>query len=266
MNELIVSRLENTDISTWDFPALKAELQEALSQFEGIVYTDDTIKDAKNDRGILNKAKKAVEDARKAYKARCLEPYDAIEPQIKELTAIIEDKRLKIDETVKEYEVRQKDAKEKEVREYFDRISGVFGENADRIWDKIFDPKWVNATTPAAKYRAAIQDAVGSVSRDLESIKELNSLIRDNLTERYFETLSMDEAMKTNEELKEAVGKAGLVGSITVESAAAPDTEQEDAHQTNEEEGVLLRIHASKTRLDQICDFMKAIGVTYEIV
>ena len=43
MNELQVISLDNTDISTWDFPALKAELQAVLSDYDGLVYTDETI-------------------------------------------------------------------------------------------------------------------------------------------------------------------------------------------------------------------------------
>lgn len=266
MNELQVISLDNTDISTWDFPALKAELQAVLSDYAGLVYTDETIKDAKKDRTTLNKAKKVVEDARKAYKARCLEPYEAIEPQIKELTSLIEERRLQIDETVKEFEGRQKEAKEKEVREYYDRVSGGLGENADQIWKKIFDPKWANATTGAAKYREAIQIAVASVSRDMESINELDSPFGDTLTELYLDTLSMDAVLQKNEELKEAAGKAGLTGTAASPSAAVPEIKPEEKPQANEEEGILLRIHASQARLNQICDFMKAIGVTYEIV
>ena len=34
----------------------------------------------------------------------------------------------------------------------------------------------------------------------------------------------------------------------------------------DEEEGTLVRIHASQARLNQICDFMRAIGVSFEIV
>ena len=60
MNELQVISLENTDITTWNFPALKAELQAYLSDYASLVYTDDTIKDAKKDRTTLNKAKKVV--------------------------------------------------------------------------------------------------------------------------------------------------------------------------------------------------------------
>ena len=267
MNELQVIKLDNTDIVSWDFPALKAELQEYLSDYAALIYTDETIKDAKNDRAYLNKAKKVIEDARKAYKARCLEPYEAIEPQIKELTDLIEERRLQIDETVKDYENRQKESKKKEVREYFDRISGCFGKNAERVYQKIFDPKWTNASTNTAKYREEIQIAVGSVNRDLESIKALNSPFNDTLYDVYLDTFSMDVVLQKNEELKVAAGKAGLTNAAegSAGTAPAPEAATSETPVADEAEGTLLRIHASQARLNQICDFMKAIGVTYEI-
>lgn len=268
MNELQVIKLDKIDITAWDFPSLKAELQAYLSEYAGLVYTDETIKDAKKERTTLNRAKKVVEDARKAYKERCLEPYEAIEPQIKELTGLIEERRQQIDETVKEYEGRQKEAKEKEVREYFERVAGSLGPDADRIWQKVFDPKWTNASTSAAKYRDEIQIAVASAARDLEGIKGLDSPFGDTLREVYLETRSMDAVLQKNEELKEAVGKAGLTTAADASArpifvpAAAPS----EIPVADETEGTLVRIHASRARLNQICDFMKAIGVTYEIV
>ncbi len=268
MYEPLVISLDKTDITTWDFPGLKAELQVYLSDYAGLVYTDETIKDAKKDRTTLNKAKKVVEDARKAYKARCLEPYEAIEPQIKELTALIEERRQQIDETVKEYENRQKEAKEKEVREYYDRVSGNLGSDADRIWHKIFDPKWTNASTNTAKYREEIQIAVGAAARDMESINALESPFRDTLKDVYLETLSMDYVFKKDEELRAAVGKAGLTsaGLNTSETFSSTVQDASEKAVSVAGDGTLIRIHASQERLNQICDFMKAIGVTYEIV
>ncbi len=268
MNELQIIGLDITDISAWDFTALKEELQAYLSEYAGIAYTDETIKDAKKDRATLNKAKKVVEDARKAYKARCLKPYEAIEPQIKELTGLIEERRQQIDETVKEYEGRQKEAKEKEVREYYNRVSGSLGSDADKIYQKVFDPKWTNASTNAAKYREEIQIAVASAARDLESIKALDSPFEDTLKEVYLETLSMDAVLQKNGELKEATGKAGLIGAADGNAGMvpAPTAMSSETPEADETEGTLVRIHASQARLKQICDFMKAIGVTYEIV
>ena len=67
MNDLQIMRMENTDISVWDFSMLRAELQRGLDSYAGLVYTDETIKDAKNDRSTLNKVKKVIEDHR-AYR------------------------------------------------------------------------------------------------------------------------------------------------------------------------------------------------------
>ena len=268
MNELQVKNLKNEDITAWNIPALKEELQAYLIEYDGLVYTDETIKDAKKDKATLNKAKKVIDDARKAYKARCLEPYEAIEPQIKELTGLIEERRQQIDETVKEYEGRQKETKEKEVREYFYRVSGSLGQDADRIWQKIFDPKWTNASTNAAKYRNEIQIAVASAARDLRSIKALDSPFGDTLKEVYLETLSLDAVLQKNEELKEAARKAGLTNAADENAGTnpAPAAAPSETPVADETEGTLIRIHASQARLNQICDFMKAIGVTYEIV
>ena len=98
MAELQVINLEGTEITRWDFALLKSELEQKLELYKTLVYTDDNIKSAKNDRTTLNKAKKVIEDCRKAYKAQCLAPYEALEPQVKELVAMIEEQRLLIDE------------------------------------------------------------------------------------------------------------------------------------------------------------------------
>ena len=268
MNELQMISAGNTDISTWDFYALKAELQDFLSGYEGLIYTDETIKDAKKDRTTLNKMKKVVEDARKTYKARCLEPYEAIEPQIKELTGLIEEKRQQIDETVKVFEKRQKEAKEKEVKEYYDRISGNFGMDAETVYQRIFDSKWTNATTAPAKYRNEIQIAVAAVERDLDSIRALNSPFYDTLKEEYLATMSMESVLQKNDELTKAVGKARLTDSIEkkTEMEVGSSIAVTETVQSEEAGGALLRIYASGARLDQICDFMKAIGVSFEVL
>ena len=266
MNELKVMNLDNTDISTWDFPSLKAELQAFLSEYDGIVYTDD--KEAKKDRAALKKVKDGLEKAKKAYRDRCLEPYDAILPQITELVDMIEGRRKQIDETAKAYENIKREAKEKDVREYYDRVSGSLGLYAERIYEKVFDPKWTNATTTTGKYREAIQNAVASAARDMAKIKELTSPFEETLREAYLDTLSMDDVMQKKEELETAFSKAGLIGGKEsgAESLSAQAAVYSPKNAADETEGTLVRIHASQARLDQILDFMKAIGVFYEII
>ena len=60
MEELQMVSLESTEIASWDFPMIKAELQRRLDAYAGLVYTDETIKEAKSDRATLGKVKKAI--------------------------------------------------------------------------------------------------------------------------------------------------------------------------------------------------------------
>ena len=126
MNELQIVNLEQTDITTWNFAGLKEELSRALSVYKTTVYTDETIKMAKDDKAKLAKAKKIVEDQRKAYKAKCLAPYEALEPQIKEIVGMIEEQRVAIDDVVKDFTERQK--AEKEII-----INGMIGIDGGRL-------------------------------------------------------------------------------------------------------------------------------------
>lgn len=67
-----------------------------------------------------------MQDQRKAYKAKCLAPYEALEPQIKEIVGMIEEQRVAIDDVVKDFTERQK--AEKEII-----INGMIGIDGGRL-------------------------------------------------------------------------------------------------------------------------------------
>lgn len=267
MNDLQVINLENTDIGNWDFERIRSELQSNLELYTGIIYDDSSIKEAKNDRSTLNKAKKIIEDARKAYKARCLAPYDALEPKIKELVSMIENQRILIDETVKDYESRQKAEKEQEVKKYYDRKAVILGSLADGLYPKLFDKKWVNAGTSRVKFEEGVQTAINHAFNDLEAIKAIDSPFTEALIQVYTQTLSMDMVKERNAELIEAAAMAGLekTGEGKGDSLSAPISEKQPAP-ANAEDGTAMRVHATQYQLTMIFDFMKAIGVDYELL
>lgn len=110
-SEIIIST--GNDVTKWDFPAIKAELERRLADYADLVYTDESIGAAKDDRATLRKVKKNIDDARKAYKKKCMEPYEAMEPKLKELMELIDQQNYAIDHVVKDYEARKKSEKEK---------------------------------------------------------------------------------------------------------------------------------------------------------
>ena len=267
MSELQIVKLENTDISGWNFETLRAELQRGLDAYAGRVYTEETIKDAKEDRSTLNKVKKVIDDARKKYKTRCLAPYEALEPQIKQLVDMVEEQRLLIDEKVKDFESRQKETKELEVRKYYDSKAVALGDLADALYPKIFDKKWVSASTTRAKYEEGIIVAVHEAAKNVLTIKAMHSPFVDTLLDVYVQTLSMDQVEAKKSELDAAAAKASLVAAREVSTETPTQkTIQPVQDADNKAEGTALRIYATQKQLSQITDFMKAIGVRYEFV
>ena len=263
MNELQIVDLEQKDITTWDFARIKSELESALAIYKTSVYTDETIKSAKDDKATLAKAKKLVEDRRKEFKERCLAPYSAIEPQIKELVSMIEEQRVHIDEVVKDYTERQKQAKEEEVRAYYDKKAKGLGKYADALYGKILDPKWLNKTTAKAKYQEEMLVAINKSESDIKEIQAMKSPFTDVLIEVYVATMSIDEAKSKHEELMQAMSKAGLDQAKQV--LVQEKKEEEKPVVVDEENGTTVKFFANKSKLDQILDFAKAIGANYEI-
>jgi hypothetical protein len=272
MNELQMVNLEQTDITTWNFAELKEELSRALSVYETTAYTDETIKMAKDDKAKLAKAKKVVEDQRKAYKSKCLAPYEALEPQIKEIVGMIEEQRSAVDGVIKDFTERQKTEKKEKIHRYYQNKSFVLEDLAEPLFEKLFDPKWLNATASKAKVEEGIQVAINNALNDINDIKAMKSPFEKTLLETYVATLSVEDVKAKHQELEMATEKAGLSQQL-VEAAPAVDTapiestpvsavSQSDVHA---EDGVVLNIFAKKNQLDQLFDFMKAIGVRYDV-
>lgn len=271
MSEFQISRYENADITTWDFAMFKAELQSRLDAYAGLVYTDETIVSAKNDRATLNKVKKVIEDARKTYKARCLAPYEALEPQIKELVEMVEKQRTLIDETVKDYETRQRETKEIEVRQYYNRKAVVLGTYADILYPKLFDKRWLNVSTSRAKCEESILIAINGAVTDMEAISASGSPFVETLLDIYAETLSMEQVKAKQNELETAAKKASLTTTGTGKTEnmiAAEESVQADTLPVKAdcEAGTDVKIYATENQWKQLSDFMKAIGVRYELL
>ena len=149
------------------------------------------------------------------------------------------------------------------------RKSASLGNLADALYPKLLDSKWLNATTSSAKYQEGVQIAINKAADDISAVKAMGSPFTETLLQVYVETLSLDSVTEKNNELTKAASAAGLT---TAEEAAAcsgnvftasPASEQIPADTS---EGVTIKIYGSRNQLDQITDFMKAIGVRYELL
>ena len=88
----------------FNFDELKTELSTRLEKYNNLTYTEETIKQAKDDRAGLNKFKEAIETRRKEIKNLCLKPYNDFEAKVKELTGLIDQPILAIDSQIKNFD------------------------------------------------------------------------------------------------------------------------------------------------------------------
>lgn len=152
----------------WNHEEIKAEIAEKVQVYNSLVYTDDQIKEAKADRAELNKFKTALETKRKEIKSQCLEPYEKFEKQMKEIIAVIDEPIAVIDKQVKAFDEAQKQKKEADIKAYFD--SKEFHGFA---YEKIADPKWLNASTSMKSITEAIDAKAAEIEADLQIINAL---------------------------------------------------------------------------------------------
>lgn len=156
----------------WNYEAVKQWVQDGLKAYEGRVYTDDTINEAKKDRANLNKLVKALDTKRKEIKAVYLEPYSLFEQQAKELTAMVEQQSREIDAQVKAYDERRKQEKLEKIKaELYDPMIGSLAELVP--YKKLHDPKWLNVTASMATVSSELAAKIDRIVIGLASIDKL---------------------------------------------------------------------------------------------
>lgn len=102
-------------VLAFNFEQLKAWATDIAERYANIVVTEEAIADVKRDMADINKAKKAVDDARKEAVKRVSEPIRSFEAQIKEVCAIFDTAYSKLGNQVKAFEDAQREEKRKSV-------------------------------------------------------------------------------------------------------------------------------------------------------
>lgn len=263
MENLELYNLKDTEVSALDFEGMKTYLENALVSYRNNVYTKENLAAAKEDKAELNKVKKMIEDKRKEYKAKCLAPYEAVEYKFKELVDIIEDQRIKIDAAVKEIDAKSKLDRESALRKYYDSKSASLGNYADRMYKRIFADRWFKESYSMKKCEEEIIVSISASVNDLEKFKQLRSPFLDEIIEFYLNGGSFEACIAKNEELAKAAEKAGAVVNG---GASKTVVVHEIEDKANSADGITVRIKGSKLQLEQVFDFMKIMGVDFEVL
>lgn len=237
-------------IQAQDLAPIQANLAElqgyvaaAVGKYKNIIYTDDQIKLAKNDRAALRHLKEDIETKRKALKAKWNEPYLRFEGELKQITALIDEPVSLIDGQIKDFEARRKEERR-------EKLSSLF-EKANRLgllvtFERVLEPQWLNASVSDGKASRALLDKMEQIHKDIAQLESVvSSANRTVCIEHYLNSFNLADAILQDTLLKaKQKEQESVLG--TVVSTNEPTEVKQSAPAQEEEEDIFADLPPSK--------------------
>jgi len=203
MNELQVKVQQTPGTVTWNYEDLKKAITNALEVYKTTEYDDSNIGQAKKDRAMLNNLSKSVNARKIEIKKKCLEPYELIETQAKELMAIIQEPIAVIDERLTEYETARRKKARAVILEYMQKaFEGIEQQIADKAKNALYDDRWENATAKKSEWQTAIDARADAIRSDLQVLAGIEEKFRSYAMDAYRPNLRLADAMQKVQELR----------------------------------------------------------------
>ena len=266
--ELKVNAITVPEEVKWNYEELKQEIAERAHDYEVVVYTDDQIKTAKEDRATLNKLKKTLNDERIRLEKEYMKPFNVFKEQVNEVISIIDKPIGIIDKQVKEYE----ETKKAEKRDQILRYMHTFKLPYEIKLDPFFSDKWLNSTVQIKTAYAEIDEKVSEIQDDLDALEELDEF-QDLAIAYYQSTLdlrgSLNEVrrqkdLRAERERIEAERKAkqGAKQEVTPKEEVKEEVKEEEV----EREWISFKAHLSAEEAKALKAFFVSNGIEFAAI
>lgn len=181
---------------------IKETVRNAISYYNVTVYNEDNIDTAKKDKAMLNNAAKALNQSRIEIERSFMQPFAEFKTTIDDTCTLIRDCSNRIDVVVKNTEQKAKDEKRKKIEEYYDSL-----EKKPVKLERIFEPTWLNKTTSITYIRTQINERIGEINANLETLKTYG-IDEDVLKVLYLDTLNFANTVQYANKLRTEREKA----------------------------------------------------------
>ena len=193
MNNLEVVVKQELGTINFNFEEIKENLATMMSAYEGAIFSDDSIVQAKGECAALRNIDKALNARRIEIKKEFMKPYDSFDAQVKELCQLIQTPITLIDGQVKAFEENQKAKKKQRIETLYSEIIGDVADYLPLV--KIYDAKWENKTYLTTKIKAELESLVESTVAAIDTIKSMNSECIDKALIQFKADLSLANAI-----------------------------------------------------------------------
>lgn len=248
-----------------NFEELKQQLHDKMDRYRGAVYTDDQMRDAKQDLAMLRKLEKALSDERIRIKKEWLKPYEAFESNVKELAAIVHEPIALISAQTKDFEERKKAEKRAAIYDYW-------AETGAPEWLHTIKPSWLNASYAMKTIKAEIDANIQQTEKQLDVIRKLPQYAFE-AEEHYKVNHSLDAAISEAYRLQEldarkAAYEAEKAKNRETLAAAGVDSIESPGFVPAEpkREWIAFQALLSPEEARALGQFMKSHGIQYKAV
>lgn len=263
-------KIEGVQKITDNMAEVKEYALEMKEYYENLVFNDEQIKEAKDERANINKAVKKVADYRKDIVDKFNKPLEEFVRNAKETESILKEASNSIDVQVKKYEEEEKQKKKDECEELFNNLVGDLSELI--TFEKVSDNRWLNKTTKMTEVEQDIKNVIEKVNTGLQAIKELNSEFETELINTFLQDYDLSKAIMKNTQLKAQkeklakteVAKEETKQEIIQEMVNKPVDDVEDERDIIK--SYTLKITANYTKMTALRRFMEINDIKFEKV
>lgn len=241
--------------------------------YSNVIFTEETLKEAKTEKANINKFKDKVADFRKKIVAEYNKPIEIFEKTAKETEALLKETYTNINLQVQKFEDQQKQEKEKDVKEYYQE----YAKSNNLEWiteERYYQMANINVTL-SASIKSLMEQAKTFIDKILDDLKLISTQQNEiEILAEYKQTLNVSlaittvaERMKRLEEERKAKENAAEVQQQeekvvekVQEVLKAPKEEEKIYNMTFKVWGTLEQLKGIKSYLEEL----KKDGVKYE--
>lgn len=276
-NEELVLKIKPIDqikAVEFNFEEIKKGLEKKLQNYKNLVYTEENIKNAKDDKANLNKLKKAFESERIRIKKEYNEPVVAFEEKIKVLTSMIDEPIEEIDSQIKTYEEAEKEQKAKDIEELFKKLN-----KTEIKLEQIWNDRWLNKSYSMNQVKEDLTVRFKQYDNDIEAIKQMKSEDEVILIDYYKKELDLsktlvkkaqldnekrlkEEQEKREKELEEQKQKE--IAEETQEVAEEVQIVEKVEEETEEKFTLKFAARGTKNKLNELAKYMQENNIEWK--
>lgn len=270
-----------------NYETLKAELQQGLENYRGLVVTEETLAGSKAAQKELASLRVKIDSYRKEKKKELETPIKAFEAQCKELIALVDSVEKPIKEGIKVFDDQKREAKRQQALELIKEVAAEFGLNEKYTAKLDVVDKYMNLTATVKAVREDLETRAFALqveqSREAERLEILNSVLTsENARLNTKLQLSLwQRDIDTDTPTSVIIEKIKAQAAVVYEAENKPTEpvkeqpqaeipqQQEttpEAPQPEKQYAATYRVVGTVEELRSVSRFMKEHGISYEVL